>query len=109
MSLVVFKVSCILQENALFKSYHEKDKAELEEAVNKMAASQEAFEKKTSELRAQQRDNEELKKQLEKLAQERDLFKMKAEESQVKTVEEGKVRTKKINMNRTLNNWKFKV
>ena len=69
-----------------------------------MAASQEAFEKKTSELRAQQRDNEELKKQLEKLAQERDLFKMKAEESQVKTVEEGKVPTKKINMNRTLNN-----
>ena len=74
-----------------------------------MAASQEEFEKKTSELRAQQRDNEELKKQLEKLAQERDLFKMKAEESQVKTVEEGKVLTKNINMNRTLNNWKFKV
>ena len=69
-----------------------------------MAASQEECEKKTSELRAQQRDNEELKKQLEKLAQERDLFKMKAEESQVKTVEEGKVPTKKINMNRTLNN-----
>ena len=69
-----------------------------------MAASQEEFEKKTSELRAQQRDNEELKKQLEKLAQERDLFKMKAEESQVKTVEEGKVLTKNINMNRTLNN-----
>lgn len=78
------------QENALFKSYQEKDKAELEEAVNKMAASQEECEKKSSELRAQQRDNEELKKQLEKLAQERDLFKMKAEESQVKTVEEGK-------------------
>lgn len=74
-----------------------------------MAASQEELEKKTSELRAQQRDNEELKKQLEKLAQERDLFKMKAEESQVKTVEEGKVLTKKINLNRTLNNWKFKV
>ena len=69
-----------------------------------MAASQEECEKKTSELRAQQRDNEELKKQLEKLAQERDLFKMKAEESQVKTVEEGKVLTKRINMNGTLNN-----
>ena len=69
-----------------------------------MAASQEELEKKTSELRAQQRDNEDLKKQLEKLAQERDLFKMKAEESQVKTVEEGKVLTKKINLNRTLNN-----
>ena len=74
-----------------------------------MAASQEECEKKTSELRAQQRDNDELKKQLEKLAQERDLFKMKAEESQVKTVEEGKVLTKRINMNGTLNNWKFKV
>lgn len=68
----------------------------MEEAVNKMAASQEELEKKTSELRAQQRDNEDLKKQLEKLAQERDLFKMKAEESQVKTVEEGKVLTKKL-------------
>lgn len=68
-----------------------------------MAASQEECEKKTSELRAQQRDNEDLKKQLEKLAQERDLFKMKAEESQVKTVEEGKVLTKTINMNRNLN------
>ena len=74
-----------------------------------MAASQEECEKKTSELRAQQRDNEDLKKQFEKLAQERDLFKMKAEESQVKTVEEGKVPTKKINMNRNLNDWKFKV
>lgn len=74
-----------------------------------MAASQEECEKKTSELRAQQRDNEDLKKQLEKLAQERDLFKMKAEESQVKTVEEGKVLTKTINMNRNLNDWKFKV
>jgi len=74
-----------------------------------MAVSQEECEKKTSELRAQQRDNQDLKKQLEKLAQERDLFKMKAEESQVKKVEEGKVLTKKINMNRTLNNLKFKV
>ena len=45
-----------------------------------------------------------MKKQLEKLAQERDLFKMKAEESQVKTVEEGKVLTENINMNRTLDN-----
>lgn len=69
-----------------------------------MAASREECEKKTSELRAQQRDNEDLKKQLGKLAQERDLLKMKAEESQVKTVEEGKVLTEKINMNRTLDN-----
>lgn len=69
-----------------------------------MAASREECEKKTSELRAQQRDNEDLKKQLGKLAQERDLLKMKAEKSQVKTVEEGKVLTEKINMNRTLDN-----
>lgn len=69
-----------------------------------MAASREECEKKTSELRAQQRDNEDLKKQLGKLAQERDLLKMKAEESQVKTVEEGKVLTEKIDMNRTLDN-----
>ena len=69
-----------------------------------MAASREECEKKTSELRVQQRDNEDLKKQLEKLAQERDLLKMKAEKSQVKTVEEGKVLTEKINMNRTFDN-----
>ena len=68
-----------------------------------MAASQEEFEKKTSELRAEQRDKEDLKKQLEKVTQERDLYKMKAEESQVQTAEERKVLTEKIHMNRTLN------